>query len=269
MNKIPESFYDKDVLKVFFINKNNLEIKKIILKEVIPKIIGKYKIYSDESINIYPYSTNLIPQPDSYLCQGWHSMQLASEFNFISLLKKEYNSVKITIVSFSDDLLIKLINDHRYILSNSITEVFSFFVRNNLLDNQSFNLLSKREYIYHYENYYSNQYIEGHFILKNKKELANNQVKSIDTLLIISDNFGVYLLGDIINELKRKYLKKEFYVFSRMNEIKNKYHERVSSRLKEFGPFVEIKNSDYRENILKSNLSNFKNNQNSDEKKRD
>lgn len=54
-----------------------------------------------------------------------------------------------------------------------------------------------------------------------------------------------------------------------MNEIKNKYHERVSSRLKEFGPFVEIKNSDYRENILKSNLSNFKNNQNTDEKKRD
>lgn len=54
-----------------------------------------------------------------------------------------------------------------------------------------------------------------------------------------------------------------------MNEIKNRYHERVSSRLKEFGPFIEIKNSDYRENILKSNLSNFKNNQNTDEKQRD
>ena len=235
MNKIPESFYDKNVFKVFFINKNNLEIKKIILKEVIPKIIGKYKIYSSESIDIYPYSTNLIPKPDSYLCQGWHAMQLESEFNFISLLKKEYNSGKITIVSFSDDLLIKLINDHRYILSNSITEVFSFFVRNNLLDNQSFNKLSKREDIYHYENYYSNQYIEDHFILKNKKELVNNQFKSIDTLLIISDNFGVYLLREIINELKTKYLKKEFYIFSKMNFIKYKNFQNLLSDLsKEF-----------------------------------
>lgn len=54
-----------------------------------------------------------------------------------------------------------------------------------------------------------------------------------------------------------------------MNEIKNKYHERVSSRLKEFGPFVEIKNSDYRENILKNNLTNFKNNKNQNEKSND
>lgn len=227
-----------DVINILYLNDENILLKEIIINKIDPLIGSNLIIYSAFDIRIKGHNINKFSYDDIHMCNGWHANIITNEFDFLRYLQKNYFKKKINIYSFSDDCLKKIIYDARYLISNFVNKIITFNIPHEIELNQNFSTNTSRDKIYIYE---SNNYpiskndnfvinfelLRKTFISNYENGFNNHNLDKI--IIIITDIFGLNILGDILKVLKKTFnTKVDILIFSQFKNFNNFFYKSIS-----------------------------------------